>query len=188
MDLPWGDPSSNKFATSIGLITSNGPHGHNIMACEWTHHLSYKPGLIAISLGHTKATLENIKASKEFGVNLCATDQSTLSSISGEYSGRYYNKIDALQEIGFQFYLGDTIDVLMVEGASMNAECRLFKEAIFGDHIMLIGEVLYAKSNRDKESLIYNNGKYWTLHPIARLSDSTRKDLEQILEKHRKSV
>lgn len=104
MDLPWGDPRSNKFATTIGLITSNGPYEHNIMACEWTHHLSYRPGLIAVSLGHTKTTVANIKTSKEFGVNLCATDQAMLSSVAGGYSGKYYDKINALKELGFKFY------------------------------------------------------------------------------------
>ncbi len=54
MDLPWGDPRSNKFATTIGLITSDGPNKQNIMASEWTHHLSYRPGLIAVSLGQIK--------------------------------------------------------------------------------------------------------------------------------------
>ena len=44
----------NKFATTIGLITSSGSSGPNIMAYEWTHHLSYKPGLIAVSLGYHK--------------------------------------------------------------------------------------------------------------------------------------
>ena len=51
MELPWNDPRSNKFVTIIGLITSSGSSGPNIMACEWTYHLSYKPELIAISLG-----------------------------------------------------------------------------------------------------------------------------------------
>jgi flavin reductase (DIM6/NTAB) family NADH-FMN oxidoreductase RutF len=74
MKLPWNDPRSNTFATSIGLITSNGSHGHNIMACEWTHHLSYDPGSVTVSIGPTKTTVENIRALKEFGVNLCASD------------------------------------------------------------------------------------------------------------------
>jgi flavin reductase (DIM6/NTAB) family NADH-FMN oxidoreductase RutF len=71
MDLPWGDPRSNKFATTIGLITSDGPNKQNIMACEWTHHLSYRPGSIAVSLGPNKATVENIMTTKGFGVNSC---------------------------------------------------------------------------------------------------------------------
>ena len=57
MELPWNDPRSNKFATTIGLITSSGPSGINLMACEWTHHLSYNPSLIEVSLGPTKTTV-----------------------------------------------------------------------------------------------------------------------------------
>ena len=51
------------------------------MACEWTHHLSYKPGLIAVSLGPTKTTTGNIRQNQEFGMNICALNQSILSSI-----------------------------------------------------------------------------------------------------------
>ncbi len=187
MDLPWGDPRSNKFATSIGLITSNGPHGHNIMACEWTHHLSYSPGLIAVSLGPTKPTVENIRMSKEFGISLCATDQTILASVAGGYSGRQFDKISALKELGFQFYQGDSIDVLMVKGASLSAECKLFKEVTFGDHVMLIGEVSDAIHNTRKESLIYHNSKYWSLQSIAKPDQDTRQRIKDILEKHRKN-
>ena len=100
MELPWNDPRSNKFATTIGLITSSGSSGPNIMACEWTHHLSYNPGLIAVSLGPTKTTARNIRHNQEFGINICALDQSILSSIAGGYSGNDYDKISALKELG----------------------------------------------------------------------------------------
>ena len=185
MDLPWGDPRSNKFATSIGLITSNGPHGHDIMACEWTHHLSYRPGLIAVSLGPTKATVKNIRTSKEFGINLCATDQTIIASVAGGYSGRDYDKINALKDLGFQFYQANSIDVLMLKGASLSAECKLFKEVTFGDHVMLIGEVSDAIHNSEKESLIYNNGKYWSMQSIAKPNEETRQSIKDTLERHR---
>ena len=61
MKLPWNDPLANKFATTIGLITSDGLNGPNIMACEWTHHLSYDPGLVAVSIGPTKTTVETLE-------------------------------------------------------------------------------------------------------------------------------
>lgn len=100
MDLPWNDERSNQFITNVGLITSDGPFGPNVMACEWTHHISYQPGLIAVSLGHTKATVENIRTSKEFGVNLCASDQSVLASVAGGYTGSMYDKVN-----DFTFFL-----------------------------------------------------------------------------------
>ena len=70
MELPWNDSCSNKFVTIIGLITSSGSSGPNIMACEWTQHLSYKPGLIAVSLCPTKTTAGNIRQNQEFGINI----------------------------------------------------------------------------------------------------------------------
>jgi flavin reductase (DIM6/NTAB) family NADH-FMN oxidoreductase RutF len=156
------------------------------MACEWTHHLSYRPGLIAISLGPTKATVDNIRTSKEFGVNLCATDQTILASVAGGYSGRDYDKINAVKELGFEFYQADSIDVLMVKGASLNAECKLFNEVTFGDHVMLIGEVSHAIHDTDKESLIYNNGKYWSLQSMGKPNEDTRQNIKDTLEKHSK--
>ncbi len=29
MDIPWGSEAAKKFITNVGLITSNGPFGHN---------------------------------------------------------------------------------------------------------------------------------------------------------------
>ncbi len=154
LKLQWNDPISNKFATTIGLITSNVSIGQNIMACEWTYHISYDPGLIVVSLGPTKTIVENIRASKEFGVNICSTDQSVLSSIADGCSGYHYNKIGILEELVFQFYDAIKINSVMVNGASLNVECKLFSEITFGDHIMFIGKVLEAVHNPEKQSLI----------------------------------
>ena len=41
MDIPWGSEGTRKFVTNVGLITSDDPHGNNIMAAEWTHLVSY---------------------------------------------------------------------------------------------------------------------------------------------------
>jgi flavin reductase (DIM6/NTAB) family NADH-FMN oxidoreductase RutF len=60
----------NKFVTIIGLITSSGSSGLNIMAYEWTHYLSYKPGLIAVSLGSHKDNSWKYSQNQEFGINI----------------------------------------------------------------------------------------------------------------------
>jgi flavin reductase (DIM6/NTAB) family NADH-FMN oxidoreductase RutF len=98
------------------------------MACEWTHHISYSPGLIAVCISPNKATYENIKQTKEFGVNLCSTEQSIMSSIAGGYTGSMYNKINALKELGFGFYEAKKIKVAMIKGAAVNIECILSRE------------------------------------------------------------
>ena len=106
-----------------------------------------------------KATHENIKQTKEFGVNLCSTDQSIMSSVAGGYTGSRYNKINALKELGFEFYEAKKIKVTMIKGAALNIECILSKEIPLGDHTTFIGEAIKASNNADKVPLAYHGGK-----------------------------
>jgi flavin reductase (DIM6/NTAB) family NADH-FMN oxidoreductase RutF len=84
MELSWNDRRTRQFLTNVGLITTDGPYGPNVMAAEWTHHVSYGPTLIAINVRGDDATAENITLSKEFGVNLAADDQNILCSLGGD--------------------------------------------------------------------------------------------------------
>lgn len=187
MDIPWGSEAHHKFVTNVGLITSNGPHGHNIMAAEWTHLVSYSPGLIMVNIGYRKATLENIRKTKEFGVNIAATDQNIVSSVSGGSSGRDVDKIKSLKELGVEFYKARKIDVLMVKDAALNAEMRVVKIEDLGDHAMVLGEVVDMKTS-EKEPLAYNKGKYWTLDKqIQKPSDEERENIRKIVEKNKKN-
>lgn len=187
MDLPWGDDKTTQFITNVGLVTSDGPYGPNIMACEWTHQVSYSPGLIAVCIGFHKATLDNIKKTKEFGVNICSTDQSVMSSVSGGYTGKEFDKIKALEELGFKFFKAKKIKVPMVEGAVVNIECKLFKQIPLGDHIMIVGEVVDASLNPDKKPLALHDGRYWKMsETLQKPSQDERDKIAQIVKKHNK--
>jgi flavin reductase (DIM6/NTAB) family NADH-FMN oxidoreductase RutF len=187
LDLPWNDERSNKFITNVGLITSDGPFGSNVMACEWTHHISYRPGLIAVCIHPDKATHENIKQTKEFGVNLSSTDQSILSSVAGGYSGSKYDKINALKEIGYEFYKAKRIGTVMIKGAAVNIECKLLKEIPLGDHDTFVGEVIEASNNSEKLPLAYHGGRYFIMETnVVKPSDEERQRIREILEKHKK--
>jgi len=185
LDLPWNDERSNQFITNVGLITSDGPFGPNVMSCEWTHHISYQPGLIAVSLGITKATVENIRTSKEFGVNLCASDQSVLSSVAGGYTGSMYDKVNALKDLGFEFYKAKRINSLMVKDAALNIECRLYREISLGDHITFVGEVVEAYNTPDKVPLAYHRGKYWIMDTnLVKPTKEERERIKKVVEKY----
>ena len=187
MDLPWGDEKTVQFITNVGLITSNGPNGQNIMACEWTHHVSYSPGLIAVCIGAGKATAENIEETKEFGVSLTSTEQSTLASVSGTTSGKDINKIKALEELGFNFYKAKKINTMMVKDAVLNIECKLVKKLdINGSHIIYIGEVIEASLSKDKTPLAYHKGKYGKVEFLPKPTDEERKKISEIIKKHKK--
>src|SRR5437588_12839100 len=120
MDLDKQNDATNKFATNIGIISTNGKWGYNVMAAEWTHHISYSPGIIVINLHAHDATAENIIESKEFGVNIAAEDQNIISSIAGGSSGKEVDKVEVLKEFGVEFYKAEKIDAMMIKGSAAN--------------------------------------------------------------------
>tara|TARA_Y100000310_G_scaffold341089_1_gene439060 strand:- start:3771 stop:4331 length:561 start_codon:yes stop_codon:yes gene_type:complete len=186
MDLPYGEERTKQFVTNVGLITSNGPYGHNIMGCEWTHQVSYSPGMIAVHIGK-HVTKDNIQKTKEFGVNLAAADQNALTSIAGGSSRKDVDKISALKELGYKFFKAKKIDVMMVERAAMQAECKLVKTIELGDHTMFVGEVveLYPA---EKEPIVYHAGKYWNLNTqVTKPSQEELDKIKEVVEKYKKS-
>lgn len=186
MDLPWGDERTKQFVTNVGLITTNGPYGNDIMAAEWTHHVSYKPGLIAICINPKDATHANIEKTKEFGVSLCASDHNVLSSISGGSSGKNIDKISALKELGFRFYKAKKINVLMVEGTALNAECKLIKQISLGDHTTFVGEAVETQLS-GKKPLIYHAQKYWEFgKDVPKPPQAELDRISKVIEKHKK--
>ena len=146
------------FATTVGLITTKGTkHGQNVMAAEWTMHVSYDPMLIAIFV-HESPTYWNIEETRVFGVNIASDDQAELVNIAGGYSGTEIDKL-ALPRT-FEMYRAKHIDVPMIKGCPLNAECRVIVIEKIGDHIMVVGEAVSAKFDEKKFPLIYTRGNY----------------------------
>src|SRR6188472_2002827 len=188
MDLTWNDRRTRQFLTNVGLITSDGPYGPNVMAAEWTHYISYSPGLIAVNIRGTDATGENIKDSGEFGVNLASEDQNILCSLAGRYSGKHLDKIAFFKEIGVVFYKADKIKALLIRGAAMNAECKALRQEEIGDHIMFVGEIIEITADENITPLVYHNGMYWKLGDnLPRPPQEILDGIKQFAEKYQKS-
>ena len=185
MDILWGSDIAHCFITNVGLVTTHGIHGHNIMACEWTFHLSYKPGLIGIGVNPRHATHLHIKDSKEFGVCIASVQQARLASIAGRESGRRHDKIKIAEALGFTFYPAKNINVLLVDGASANIECKLFREVELGDHTLFVGEVLDATVNPGTKPLAYHNGNYWDLtSSLEKPAPEMREKIKALFEQY----
>lgn len=180
------DHSVRKFVTNVGLITSNGPHGNNIMSAEWTYKVSSAPYLLLICIDYEGATYENIKASNEFGVNIAAYDQNVLASIAGNHSGKEVDKVHVLKELGFEFFPAETINSLMVNNAALNAECKVKEVIEAGDYCLFFGEVQKISGN-EKEPLIYYSGKYWRFGTmIEKPGAETLEKISTLVERCRK--
>ncbi|HEY3095067.1 MAG TPA: flavin reductase family protein [Nitrososphaera sp.] len=148
------------FATTVGLITTKGKNGQNVMAAEWTMHTSYDPMLIAVFV-HESPTYWNIDETKVFGINIASDDQADLVNIAGGYSGTEIDKL-AIPHT-FKTYRAKHIDIPMIRRCVLNAECRVTAIQKIGDHIMVVGEAVSAQFDEKKFPLIYTRGNYWKL-------------------------
>jgi len=152
------------FTTGISLVTSTGPHGQNVMAAEWTMQVSYKPMLIAVFIHENSATFENIKKTKEFGINVSSEEQTMAVNIAGGYSRR---EIDKLKVKGsFEFLPSRKIKSTMIAGCIINAECKLVTMKKLGDHTMVVGKTVAISYNETKKPLIYHSGRYFRIGSI----------------------
>jgi flavin reductase (DIM6/NTAB) family NADH-FMN oxidoreductase RutF len=187
MDLVWNDARTRKFTSTLGLITSDGPWGPNIMCAEWSRHISYTPSALMLNLKPSDATADNILKSKEFGLNLAADTQASLCSAAGGSTGKQVDKISLLKELGGEFYTAKKINVPMLKGAAMNAECKLIKNETFGDHIAFIGEVLEISAEPTLTALLYHEGKYFKLgEQLPRPPQEVYEKTKALAEKYKK--
>lgn len=186
-DIPWGSDEAKAFITNVGLITTTGKAGDNVMSAEWTHQISYSPGLIAVCVNKMNlATALNIKESKQFGVNMASTDQNVVASIAGNSHGNAVDKINVLKEMGFKFTKAKHIESPMVEGAVLQVECKLIREIDdIGSHTIFIGEALSVELNKTKQPLAYHKGKYFKLNEvIPKPQEAEVKKIKELVEKN----
>ena len=131
------------------------------MAAEWTMQISYKPMLIAIFIHEDSATFENIKKTKEFGINVSSDSQTMAVNIAGGYSRR---EIDKLRVKGiFEFLSSKKIKSPMITGCIVNVECKLVTMKKLGDHTMVVGKAVTISYDETKKPLIYHSGRYFRI-------------------------
>jgi len=75
----------------------------------------------------------------------------------------------------------------MIEGTSVNIECKLLKVITLGDHTTFVGEVVEASDNPEKEPLAYYDGKYFIMNTkVVKPSDVQRETIRRTIEKYKR--
>ena len=75
----------------------------------------------------------------------------------------------------------------MVEGASVQLECKLVKTLKLGDHTTFVGEVIEAYLLSGKAPIVYYNQKYWKIGDnIPKPAPEEIERINSVIEKHKK--
>lgn len=139
-------PESCVFVISV---ESDGrPSG---MIAGWNMKCSIEPPLFAVSLAKKGYTHKLIQESKEFVI---AVPNKSLAKELEYFGSTHGNVIDKFKATKIKTVKACLIKPPLIRDATINLECKLFKEVDSGDHIIFIGQVVASYLNKDKKVLL----------------------------------
>lgn len=111
----------------------------NAMVAGWHTPLSFNPPLFGVSLSPKRFTYEMIKASGEFSINFLPADKTGLIAALGGSKGSLMDKFTAF---GIARDIPLKTNTPILSDAYAAYECKLVDDRAYGDHQLLVGEVV----------------------------------------------
>jgi flavin reductase (DIM6/NTAB) family NADH-FMN oxidoreductase RutF len=144
------------WATGVAVITSRGETGPRGATTNALTSLSLHPLLVLVALDHGSNTLDAVRNSGRFCINVLAADQDELAR-------RFATKASGEEKLaGVPHQLIDGVPVL--DGAVAWVACELDHELEGGDHTILLGRPIEAGSEANAQPLVFHGGRF---HPGA---------------------
>ena len=130
---------SHQYPRTAAIVTAQANGKKNAMAVAWHTAISFKPPLYGIYISSIWSTYQLIVESKEFGINFVPFDAAELVASIGGSGGRHIDKFQR-----FNLAEGKPVKtaVPILEMAYAAYECQLVDDRSYGDHQMLVGEVV----------------------------------------------
>jgi len=147
------------------LVSSSYKDKNNIITLAWNSPLSHSPAILGISIAKTHLSSELIKQSREFAVNIPNLDLLDKIVFCGTHHG---HDIDKFKEAKLTTEKANRlVSTPLIKECIGHLECLLRDAKEVGDHILFIGEVVFASAEDelfndiwipDKVKLVYHLG------------------------------
>jgi flavin reductase (DIM6/NTAB) family NADH-FMN oxidoreductase RutF len=143
------------YPQGVTVATTKGRSGPAGLTVSSFTSVSLDPPLVLISIEKGSAIHDLFREAEVFAVNFLADDQ---KSVSDMFAGRTGAK-DRFE--GLTHSAGVTGSPI-ISGVRAAIECRVWRVYDGGDHSILVGEVLSAKTFNSKRPLVYYSQQYTT--------------------------
>ena len=172
----------------IAFVTTVDPDGRvNAAPFSWFCGLATHPPLLGISFspraGQPKDTLRNIRATREFVVNVVTE---AMAEQIVRASGDWPADVDELALVGLTALPADFVRPPRVAESPANLECQFDREVALGESCFVVGEILRAHV-RD-EVLLEGRVDVTKLRPLGRLGGEQYSGLGELLRLPRPKV
>lgn len=121
------------------IVTAQAGGKENAMTVDWHTSLSRNPPLYGIAVVYQRFTYQLIIDSQEFGLNFMPFDALELVHLVGTTGGQQINKFQRFN-IAREQPLKTGVPILQAAYAAY--ECRLVDDRDYGDHRLLVGEIV----------------------------------------------
>ncbi len=147
-----------KYPEQVSWAVSVDSEGKaNIISLGWCMTTSFKPPMMAISVGKTRYSHKLISESREFVLAFPSEEMGKEVLYCGTHSGR---KVDKFKETGLVAVPAKRVRPPLIEGCVANFECRVVGEIETGDHTIFVGEIVAAHISEEKKRRLYNLGNF----------------------------
>ncbi len=121
------------------IVTAQSKGKENAMAVAWHTCLSRNPPLYGVSISPKRFTYQLISESKEFGINFLPFEATELVVLVGSSSGQ---QIDKFKRFNITKDKPVKTKVPILKAAYVAYECQLINDTRYGDHMLLVGEIV----------------------------------------------
>jgi flavin reductase (DIM6/NTAB) family NADH-FMN oxidoreductase RutF len=129
-------PQILSYPMPVSIVGANVDNKPNYLAVAWFTTISFKPPLIAVTLGVSHHTNAGIKQNGSFSVNVPSAEMAQITDYCGLVSGRKVDKSNL-----FESFYGKLKNAPMIAECPLAAEARLVQTVTIGDHEIFIGEI-----------------------------------------------
>ncbi len=121
------------------IVTAQAKGKSNAMAVAWHTSISFNPPLYGVSISPKRFTYQLITDSKEFGVNFLPFEAAAMVASVGGSGGQ---EVDKFQKFNVATDKPVKTSVPILKAAYTAYECRLVDDRDYGDHRLLVGEIV----------------------------------------------
>ena len=142
------------FATGVTIVTTTGPGGPAGLTTTAVTSLSLDPLLMLVCFDHGSRTLDVVRESRRFAVNILRADDVDLAAVfaSKRVATEKFESVTHTEAHG----------VPVLDAALAWIACELRDLLPGGDHEIGIGEVIGMGAGEPSEPLVWFRGRYTT--------------------------
>ena len=140
----------------VFIVTLASGERANAYAAGWVSRVSEVPVMIQVAVWEKNYSYELAQDTENFVLQILKEGQQDVARHFGQQSGRCIDKLSTYPTHRGQSGLPILDDCLAF------LECRVVFRRVFGDHIILVGEVLDSAINGDGAALIHDYADYHT--------------------------